>query len=746
MRSPRVPLLVARLVCHRLSGVSPEVVVMSVCLSALPSLARSGAYAQHQPKRLARMLAEAFASRAAVGALVLASLGPLSLGAASAASFAISGTSTTAQTLGTAAGQTGSVAAGSSLTLGGSTVAVTVTGNNATLTNLGSILQTGTGRVVRDNTGVAGLVVTNGSVTNASALMQTADADVIQMNVAGGSVTLGNYGSMISLNASKGGAQAVDFSAITTGANVVNNYAGGLMKAFEADAVRPGAKGVVNNAGTILSVTTTGSSSDGVDAQGNSGVQIFNTGSGLIEGGRHGITGGAASATVSFTASISNSAAATIRGDNGAGVNLDGFNANQLVTIVNAGVIFGNGITGDGDGVDVDGLVNLTNTGTIRSVNAFSAVAAGLAYSEGITVGGGTIVNSGLIEGLVAAGNTNAVGRGISVSGNDITTGALAGTREAIYANTVITNQAGGVIRGQTDSAIVVEGAQSGYTVTINNQAGGLMQGGGSTYAAIRTGLDNDTVNNAGTIDGSSSGKAIDLGAGHNTLNITGGSAHILGDISGGVGGSNVLTINPGAGNGFSYAGSISNFSTLSVQSGTVTLSGVSTYTGKTLVSGGTLVLDGANRLSASSALELNGGTLKLVHAGGVNGQTFASLALSDNSTIDLGDSALTFASLGTIVSGKTLSVLTALDAGSPLYALRFVGDLSTTAAFQAFLASLSINGQGAQASFDGQYTNVTAISAVPEPESYALMLTALSVFGLVLRRKPVSVKDVATA
>jgi len=90
--------------------------------------------------------------------------------------------------------------------------------------------------------------------------------------------------------------------------------------------------------------------------------------------------------------------------------------------------------------------------------------------------------------------------------------------------------------------------------------------------------------------------------------------------------------------------------------------------------------------------------------------------------------------------------VLTALDAGSPLYALRFVGDLSTTAAFQAFLASLSINGQGAQASFDGQYTNVTAISAVPEPESYALMLTALSVFGLVLRRKPVSVKDVATA
>jgi autotransporter-associated beta strand protein len=719
---------------------------MSACLSALPSLARSGAYPQHQPKRLARVLADAFASRAAVGALVLAALGPLSLGTAQATNFDIAGTSSAAQTLGTASNQTGNVAAGATLSVSGSAVAVTISGTNATLTNLGSILQTGTGRAIRDNTGVMGLFVKNGSLTNSSALIQTADADVIQMNVASGGASLDNYGTMISLNASKGGAQVVDFAAITTGANIVYNYAGALMKAYEADAVRPGVNGFLNNAGTILSVTTTGSSSDGVDMQNNSGAKIFNTGSGLIEGGRHGITGGAASATVSFTASISNSAAATIRGDNGAGVNLDGFNANQLVTIVNNGIIFGNGITGDGDGVDVDGLVNLTNTGTIRSVNAFSTVAAGLAYSEGITVGGGTIVNSGLIEGLVTAGNTNAVGRGISVSGNDITTGALAGTREAIYGTTVITNQSGGVIRGQTDSAIVVEGAQSGFTVTINNQAGGLMQGGGSAYAAIRTGLDNDTVNNAGTIDGSSSGKAIDLGAGNNTLNITGGNAHILGNISGGVGGSNLLTINLGAGNSFAYAGSISNFDTLSVQSGTVTLSGVSTYTGKTLVSGGTLVLDGANRLSASSALELNGGTLKLVHAGGVDGQTFASLALTDNSTIDLGDSALTFASLGTIVSGKTLSVLAALDAGSPLYALRFVGDLSATAAFQAFLASLSINGQGAQASFDGQYTNVTAISAVPEPESYALMLTALSVFGLVLRRKTVSDKDVATA
>jgi len=64
--------------------------------------------------------------------------------------------------------------------------------------------------------------------------MQTADGDVIQMNKAKSSVTLNNDGTMLSNNASAGGNQAVDFNA-TTGANVVNNYSTGLLKALEAD-------------------------------------------------------------------------------------------------------------------------------------------------------------------------------------------------------------------------------------------------------------------------------------------------------------------------------------------------------------------------------------------------------------------------------------------------------------------------------------------------------------------------------
>jgi hypothetical protein len=520
-----------------------------------------------------------------------------------------SGTTTAGQTLGTGSGQTGSIATGATLSVSGSTVAVAVSGNNATLTNLGTIKQTGTGRAIRDNIGVTGLTITNGGLTNSTALMQAADADVIQMNVAGGSVILNNYGTMTSLNASSGGAQAVDFNAITTGVNTINNFSTGVMQATEADAVRPGVNGVVNNAGTILSIATTVSSTDGVDVQQDTGVQINNTGFGLIEGGRHGITGGLSgtNANAAFITSVSNSAVGIIKGDNGSGINLDGFGALQTATIINNGTITGNGVTGDGDGIDVDGLVNITNTGIIRSINAFSTTTP--AQSEGITVGGGTIVNSGTIEGLVAAGNINAVGRGISLLGNDITTGPLIGTREAIYGNAIVTNQSGGLIRGDSDSGIAVDGPASGHTVTINNNAGGTIQGGGVTSAAIKTGDDNDTITNSGIINGSSSGKAIDMGAGTNTLNVQGGAASIQGDVSGGAGSSSTLNLNIGTGNNFAYSGALSNFTNVQVNGGTTTLSGSSTYAGPTTVNSGSLLASNSvGSATGSSAVEVLSG------------------------------------------------------------------------------------------------------------------------------------------
>ncbi|MRW88176.1 PEP-CTERM sorting domain-containing protein [Pseudoduganella sp. FT26W] len=652
-------------------------------------------------------------SSSAIQFLLLAAL---PLGVATAADFTVNGASTATQTL---TGK-GTISAGSSLTIASEANAINVTGDNATLDNFGLIDMTSTGRAIRDNTGVKNLVVNN----NSGAVMRTADADVIQMNKAKSSITLNNAGQMISLNASAGGAQAVDFSAITSGANIVNNLAGGLLKATNADAVRTGVNGVVNNSGTIQSNITADSDkgSDGVDAQSNSGAQIFNLATGLIEGGRHGITGGQADAATGFVMGITNSAGGIIRGLNGSGINLDGINDKQVATIVNNGTITGQGLTGDGDGIDVDGIANITNTGLIRSINAFSATDP--AFSEGISVGGGTIVNSGTIEGLVNSGNTNAVGRGITLAGNDLSTGG----REGLYGNATITNQSGGVIRGQSDSGIVVVGAASGHTVTINNHAGASIVGGGAVNAAIKGNADNMVIVSGGIINGASSGKAIELGSGKNSVTITGGT--ITGSINGGSGGQNTLVVNPGAGNSFAYAGAISNFKQVDVQSGDVTFSGVSSYSGATQLSGGVLTLDGAQRLSADSALILNGGTLRLTNAG-AGSQLFASLSLTGDSSVLLGGSSLTFGALGTVVDGKTLSFT---EAASGAYAFRLLGDYSANTSFLALLGATHINGQGATYAFDGTYTKVLA--AVPEPSTYAMLFAGLALMGVMARRR----------
>ncbi|WP_338762682.1 PEP-CTERM sorting domain-containing protein [Massilia sp. METH4] len=623
---------------------------------------------------------------------------------ASAASFTIATGSTTAQTLGPGSGQVGVVGAAGSLTVGGSAVALAVTGDSATLNNLGTIAQTGSGRAVRASGAVQEFVINNGSATNATALIRTADADVVQLNAPASSVTLNNYGSLVSLNASAGGAQAVDFNAVT-GANTINNYAGGLLLANEADAVRPGANGVVFNAGTIRSVTATGASSDGIDGQEHSGIRVTNAATGLIDAGRHGITFEQKNANTASTLDLTNLAGGIVRGNDGSGINVDGFNGRQVVTIVNAGLISGNGVTGDGDGVDVDGLVNIVNSGTIRSLNAVEA--SGTAFSEGISAGGGTIVNTGTIEGLVAAGNANAVGRGITLAGNDIENGPLAGTREGLYGNAAIVNHAGGVIRGQGDSAIAVTGgAASGYTVAIDNRAGGTIRGGGSASAAIVTNADDAFITNAGTIDGASSGRAIAFGGGDDTLLISGGNAVVLGSVDGG-GGTNAFVTDAGAGNAFAYAGAIANFARVELKSGTLTLSG-------------------AGVTGANTALVLAGGTLDLT---GAAAQTFASLSLADSSAIVLGGGALTFNGLGAIAGGETLAITH--EGGG--YTLRFLGDYVGDAAFMQLMGATTIDSLAVTYGFDGTYTNV---SAVPEPGMAGMMLGGLGILAAVARRR----------
>jgi autotransporter-associated beta strand protein len=353
--------------------------------------------------------------------------------------------------------------------------------------------------------------------------------------------------------------------------------------------------------------------------------------------------------------------------------------------------------------------------------------------SEGVTVGGGTITNSGTIQGSIGSPSGNSgTGRGITIAGVDKDANDNPIPPQAPYGATTITNS--GLIRGDSDSAIAFTSAlASGFSHTITNQAGGLIQTGSATAAAIVTAADNVTISNAGTIDGSSSGKAIAGGSGNLAINITGGSAAVLGDIAGGAGGTNSMTVDPGSGNSFSYSGSISNMNNVAIKSGSTTFSGVSTYTGTTAISGGVLTLNGANRLAAASALSLNGGTLQLANAGGANGQTFSSFSLGDNSLIDLGASSLTFNALGTIAAGKSLNVIDWSASSSPNYAFRLLGDDTANAAFLTLVGDTTIDGQQVAFHFDGTFTDV---APVPIPPAIVMLLSGLGALAVVARRR----------
>ena len=279
---------------------------------------------------------------------------------------------------------------------------------------------------------------------------------------------------------------------------------------------------------------------------------------------------------------MTNTTGGLITAVNGSGINIDGLTTTSSATVFNNGIIRGvyDGVsaTGDGDGVDVDGMLYLTNNGIVQGLGAFGAGN----NSEGIAAGGGTIINNlgAEISGEMTTGS-GGVGNGILIDDGSSGSGVAA---------TTVTNA--GLIRGHTGFGIKIVGS---FNDTVTNEATGTIRGGQG--AAVQTGGGDDLVTTSGTIIGDG-GSAVALEDGNDTLVVTGGVASIVGDIDGGTG-INALTLSPGSGNAFSYGGSISNFSSVEVNRGRVSLSGGSTYSGPTTVTSGTLL---ANNTAGSAA------------------------------------------------------------------------------------------------------------------------------------------------
>ena len=95
--------------------------------------------------------------------------------------------------------------------------------------------------------------------------------------------------------------------------------------------------------------------------------------------------------------------------------------------------------------------------------------------------------------------------------------------------------------------------------------------------------------------------------------------------------------------------------------------------------------------------------------------------------------SSLTFQSLGSLTTGKSLSVIDWSSSSSPDYAFRIAGDDTQNTSFLALMADTTIDGNQASYVFDGQYTDV---KAVPLPASVWMLLSGLALLGGTLYRR----------
>ena len=305
-----------------------------------------------------------------------------------------------------------------------------------------------------------------------------------------GNFTLDNDGTIKTLGAGSG--QGVDLGSLNgqfLGQVQINNY--GTITAADNDGARIGNNGVINNYGSITGNSLGGTGADGIDLQSASGVEIWNYAGATIDGARHGVT-----AKLPF-GQFDNAGSITAHG--GGGLNLDTA-GDTVTTIVNhaTGVITGtaNGLT-DGDGVDVDGQVDITNDGLIQTFGHTDGES-----NEGLAIGGGTVLNNGTIH---------SAERGIKVDDSN---------QGNAFGALTLTNH--GTITGDSGEAIVIISSVANTIVSDGTINGSVTLGNGG-----------DSFTNTGTLNGAVIGGAgadtIDTGAGDDTITGKGGNDTIKG-------------------------------------------------------------------------------------------------------------------------------------------------------------------------------------------------------------------------
>lgn len=285
---------------------------------------------------------------------------------------------------------------------------------------------------------------------------------------------------------------------------------------------------------------------------------------------KHGVTG-------EGEAAVTNSA--LIEGKGGSGLNWDWDptlqqNDKYIVTVINEenGMIRGTGNTTalDGDGVDVDYAVNLTNRGQLIAKDSFGS-------ADDLAIGGGSVTNSGTIS----ASNSNAPG------------------------------QAYGILVDDSDGGNAFE------SVAILNS--GTIQGEGSNGVGIK--IVSDQANNitmAGGLIHGGSGTAVIMGSGNDTFTYMAGT--VSGGIDGGSG-NNAMIFQSAAGQSTTFNADLKNFNSIRVESGDIVLSRLTITMELASLSQDSplFTLSGSTSRESGPSLSFQDVTLQLLGTGNVN-------------------------------------------------------------------------------------------------------------------------------
>jgi Ca2+-binding RTX toxin-like protein len=365
-------------------------------------------------------------------------------------------------------------------------------GGNAVFTNAGLVSVDAGGRVLQVAANATGSL----TVDNVAGGVLRGAINPGQAGAATASITINNAGLI------EADGRVIDFRSFdNNGASAtINNLAGGVIRQYgtNTDVIRPGQNGTVNNWGTITAEAGAVGGGDLIDFQSETGGKVNNHTGGLLEGARHVVTGDHAVTVVND---------GTMIGRNGSAVNIDndGSEADR-VNITNRGIMQGRSAgldDSDGEGLGANGY----HDGEPN-------------VSEGIAIGGGTIVNN-------SAGKIYGYGRAIQVDNSS--------NQNALGATLVVND---GLIQGDGHGPEGVAPADAARFDLRGNEAINLVgnyadevinTSGGRIVGGVSMGGGNDKLGNSGLIT-ATGGAAVDMGAGDDHVNLYVG-ATVVGKI-----------------------------------------------------------------------------------------------------------------------------------------------------------------------------------------------------------------------